>query len=570
MNRFIFIALTTVVLFSCKTGEVVSNDEPKIISKSDHPYYTAFHKGLRFKLQGRIDDAIKQFDLCLSMRENDPAVYYALSQLHLMKDDFTLSSENIKKAAELDPDNTWYIQELAYMYYEMNDFPKAVENFEKLTKAKPENVEWLFGYSEALIRNKQVKEAIDVLNDIEDQIGMNPQLSSEKYSLYMELGDEEAALNELAVCRLVFPKSPQLIGTYVQHYFGKNEMDKAIEMLEELVEADPENGRAHLALADIYRQQGKLNEAMIELEKAVRSSDVDIDSKMNVLFSVFEYYPELDDEVLPVIEALVETHAQEAKAWSMMGDFLLKKKDNDGALDAYRTALEFDKSRYPIWDQVLIMEYQAGKFELLYTDSKACLELFPNVPTVYLLFGVAANLTERYEEALDPLTMGVELVINDRPLKAEFKGQLAEAYFGIGDKKEGIKAYQEAIELDPASNLIRNNFAFRLASEKTELDLAESLIDQVLERRDDVAQYQDTKGFVLFQKGEYDSAKQYFEAAYEMDPTDGLILEHLGDVQAKKGDSSKAKMWWQRAIDAGRENENLRRKLKDGKYYDPN
>ena len=33
-------------------------------------------------------------------------------------------------------------------------------------------------------------------------------------------------------------------------------------MLEELVKADPENGRAHLALADVYRERRKRNQGI--------------------------------------------------------------------------------------------------------------------------------------------------------------------------------------------------------------------------------------------------------------------------------------------------------------------
>lgn len=571
MNRIISYIFFASVLFSCKTGEIVSNQkEPEKITRADHPYYTAFHKGLRLKLQGRLDEAIQQLDYCLSVRDNDPAVYYALSQLHLMKDNFSLSSEYIKKAAELDPENTWYTQELAYMYYETKDFEKAIENFKKLTSIEPDNIDWLFGYSEALIQKGEIEKAIEVLNQIEGQLGINPQLSAEKYELYMSLGNTEAALNELAVCKKVFPKSPQLIGTYVQHYFSQNQINKAIEMLEELVEADPNNGRAHLALSDIYRQQGKSKESLAELLIAVRSSDVEIDSKMNVLIAVHDQYPGVSSEVMEIVDELVKQHPTDAKSWSMKGDFMLKKGNEEDALKAYRKALEFDKSKYPIWNQVLIMEYQAGMFELLYEDSKECSELFPNVPTVYLLLGVGANLTNHHREAVDALTVGLGFVVNDKFLEAEFHGQLGEAYFGVGEPDNGKKSYKEAIKLDPGSNLIKNNFAFRLATSKTDLDLAESLINQVLENLGDVAQFIDTKGWIMFQKGDYEKAKEIFGMAYDTDPNDGLILEHLGDVNAKLNNTKVAIEWWNKALEAGRNGELLKKKINDGKYYAPN
>ena len=49
---------------------------------------------------------------------------------------------------------------------------------------------------------------------------------------------------------------------------------------------------------------------------------------------------------------------------------------NEEALAAYKQALVYDQSVYPIWNQVMIMEYSAGNMDSLYKESKKCIELF--------------------------------------------------------------------------------------------------------------------------------------------------------------------------------------------------
>jgi tetratricopeptide (TPR) repeat protein len=214
------------------------------------------------------------------------------------------------------------------------------------------------------------------------------------------------------------------------------------------------------------------------------------------------------------------------------------------------------------------MEYQQGLHEELYQDSKRCLEIFPSIATVYLLNGVSANQTRRYTEAVDALSVGKEMVFNDKAIKAEFLGQLGEAYFGLKEFSEGKEQYKKALEFDPNSLLIKNNFAYRLANERMDLDLAESLIAQVVLRAPSESQFLDTYGWVLFQKGEYEKAKSEFESAYAYNTKDDVILEHLGDVYFKLNDLEKALIWWEKAK-AIESNPTLEKKIADKKYYAP-
>jgi len=567
MHRGIYILLL-VVLFGCGTQKEVV-EQGATVSSKNYPYIEAFHQGVRLKTQGRYDEALEKFKACLEMRQDDDAVYYALSQIYLIKNDFESSSESIQKAAELDPDNTWYLQELAYMFYETEDYANSVKSFGRLVEIEPRNIDWLYGYAEALVKNGETMKAVEALNKAEEQVGAAPQFSIQKYQLYIEAGDTEAAVNELEQGQKKFPKDAQIIATMVDHYFRANQYSKAIEKLEELVVADPSNGRAHLALADIYRQQGRMDDAYRQLKEAFPLLDVDLDTKMQVLISIHDSQDKIDPKATELVDLLIQTYPDQAKPYSIKGDFLLKKGDDVEALKAYRTALEYDKTLYPIWNQVLIMEYQAAEFDLLYADSKECLELFPTMSIVYLLNGVSANQLKKHDEALESLESGIELVINDPAMKAEFYGQIGEAYFGLKDDNEGVTNYKKALSLDSKSNLLKNNFAFRLATAKKDLELAQSIIEQAVSSSPGQSQYQDTYGWVYFQQGKYDKAKAQFEKAYEINTQDRLILEHLGDVEYKLGNKSKALEWWKKGLEIDPEHKLLQKKIDNQKYYEP-
>ena len=434
---------------------------------------------------------------------------------------------------------------------------------------EPRNIDWQYGYAEALFRIGKTEQAIEALNRTEDQLGVNPSLSVQKYNWLMATKKPNEALEELIAAQKIFPKDPQLIATFVEHYFAINQIDMAVTMLEKLVVADPNNGRAHLALADILQQKGEKIRAYQELKLAFACPDIDLDTKMQILSTVLESSYKIDTELFDIVQGLVLSHPNEGKSHAILGDYLYRLERDEDALKSYQKALEFDKSQYPIWHQVLIMEYQSGKYNDLYRDSKECLTFFPAVSIVYLLNGVAANQLNKHEEALEILSLGSELIHNDKPLEAEFFAQIGDSYFGLKKLNEAKTNYQTAMELDKQSSLILNNFAFRLAMAKVDLDLAESLAKQAVDMAPEQATFLDTYGWVFFQQGNYEAALLEFEKSYNLNKEDNMILEHLGDVYFKKGNIDQALEWWRKAKGLSSFNKNLDKKIQDKKYYEP-
>ncbi len=570
MNKILYIFSFLFLLYACGTSsKVVKDQEQSTVSAKDYPYIEKFYKAQRLKINGRLDEAAALLNQCLEIRQDDDAVYYSLSQIELMRGNEALSAQYIEKAAKIDPENIWYIQELAYMYFERGNYDASVQNFKKLTKIEPRNIDWLYGYAEALSRSGKNIEAIEALDKTQERTGPHPELTLQKYRLYLGANKVEEGEQELLKGLELFPSEPAIIANLVDHYFRTRQETKAIDMLERLVQADPENGRAHLALSDIYLRQNKIEEAISELVKAIPSTDADLDSKMKLLISLHDRVNGWSDALMDGINTLIDMYPSEAKPYSIKGDFLLKDQRDKEALEAYKKALEFDKNQYPIWNQVLIMEYQLGEFENLFADSKECMEYFPTVSTVYLLNGVAANQIKNYDAADESLNFGLELVGSDASMKAEFFGQLGEAAFGRKKFSSAKEYYNKAIELSPGSNLLKNNFAFKLAYYNRDLQLAESLIGKVFKNGGDQPQYNDTYGLILLRKGEVEDAINEFEKALKGLPNDKLILEHLGDAHAINGELDQAFKYWEESQNAGNKDELLLKKIADRKYYAP-
>lgn len=565
--KLLYIFSAAVLISAC--GTLKKPKETKVFSKADYPYIEKFHEGVRLKQRGQFNEAIAAFEYCQGINPNDDAVQYALSELYLQTQQLSKSMEAIQKAAKLDPKNQWYTQEVAYMYYQKGNFAEAAKQFQKLTEKEPRNVDWLFSYAESLMRSKDSQGAIKVLDKLEEQVGANPELSIEKFRLYRQIKQDDKALNEINKALKVYPKDPQLLANLVDYYFEKNQSDKAFNYLIKLAEADPANGNAQMALAQYYDQKGDRKASYAALKKAFESEEIPIDKKMKILISMYDSQSKLDPEMFELADALMIKYPENAKVYAIRGDFFMKNDQPKEALEAFQKALEYDNSRYAIWDQVLIMEYQNQDFERLYKDSKKCLELFPTLVNVHLLNGISANQTKRYQEALDILSAGQELIVNDLPMKAEFLAQKGEAYFGLKKYTEAKDSYDQSLKMLPEQILTLNNYAYYLALNKMDLDKAEQMIQKVLVSFPSDSRYLDTYGWILFQKGKYAEAKIKFEAAFAAKDNDKLINEHLGDVAFKLGKTAEAVEHWKKARELGATNKNLDKKIEKKEYYEP-
>jgi tetratricopeptide (TPR) repeat protein len=366
ISIFSFVTLFVVGCGTVKKTAPIKSE----FSSANYAYIQNFHEGIRYKTKGQYEEAIQSFDKCLVVKQTDDAVYYALSQIYLRKKDLIKSVEYIQKAAKLDPSNRWYTEELAYLLMDEKKYAESAIQFEKLIKSEPRNVEWIYSYAECLSKSGKYNEAIKALGKTEELVGFQPELSIEKSRLYVQAKQPEKAINELISARKLAPKEPQLLGTLVELYFQTGNDQKGVSFLEDLVKVSPENGRAHLALADIYRQKGDRVKSMEQLKLAFICEDVDFESKMRLLVTLLETSKKVDESMMNLVNDFVKIHPNKAKLFSIQGDFYLRLNQEQEALNSYKKALELDQNQYLIWNQVLLMEYQTGKFEDLYSKSE--------------------------------------------------------------------------------------------------------------------------------------------------------------------------------------------------------
>ena len=172
--------------------------------------------------------------------------------------------------------------------------------------------------------------------------------------------------------------------------------------------------------------------------------------------------------------------------------------------------------------------------------------------------------TKQYERTVSMLTKGINYVVNNRTLKAEFYNYLAASEHELNNHKASDEYYEKSLALIPDNPLVLNNYSYYLSLRSKNLDKAQAMALKALDLNPNEATYQDTYGWVLYKLGQYKEALEWIKKAVEgTDRPSAEVLEHYGDVLYKLNQTKEAKDYWNRALEIEK-SERLQKKVTEG------
>jgi len=105
------------------------------------------------------------------------------------------------------------------------------------------------------------------------------------------------------------------------------------------------------------------------------------------------------------------------------------------------------KKDYNSLKLILERELKTKQFLELLEDSNKAMKIYPAQPFLYLMNGVALNSIRKYRDAIEILNSGLEYLVEDNELEAQFMEQLSLSYKGLGENKAATSYYKKAMEL---------------------------------------------------------------------------------------------------------------------------
>lgn len=569
MKRYFVAAVVSLILLFCVNIFAQS-------VASDSAVTDKFLQALAKKQIGKNDEAITLFEKLLSEEGDDAATMYQLAELYANLSEFDRAINLAQGAVKSDPYNAWYRQLLADIYLASGNLEAMVEETEQLVVFHPENLDYLQILAMAYLQNKQYSEAIEVYNQLESRTRVSEEVSMQKMQIYQLMGKRKKAFSEIEELVEAYPQNTRYHAILAELYNKSGETESAFKEYQIIKAIDPNDEYIDISLSDYYQKRGDLKRAQEYLVAGFDNPRLDIDTKIQILISILkiaDQVPEYQGQAEKLIGSLVVAHPDNPKAWSIYADYYAFANDLEKTRMGYRKVIEYDSSRYVVWQQLLFAESELNDQKALLSESERAIRLFPVEPIPYLFNGMVYFQEKNYVRAIQQFERGKDYVFNNDALKEQFATFLGDAYHAVGENQKAYSFYEKALAINPSNSYVLNNYAYYLTLENSNLERAEEMALKSVTLDPGNPSNQDTYGWVLFKRKKYDEAKVWIQKAVQQSPN-STLYEHYGDVLFKLGKVDQAVVNWQAALDKMDDAVDkdqralLQRKLKDKNYYE--
>ena len=523
------------------------------------------------KISGNLYSADSLYKKCLEINPNSGVVYYELSGIYRNLNNLEKALEYAKKSVDFSSENEWYLANLALLYKDLGNHQKSAEYFYKLSEAIPDKISYLFSLTEELLENNQYKKAIKILNKIENNIGINEELSIEKHKIYVYLRKNKKAIEELKKIIAKEPDNLRSIGLLAEFYENINKPDESKKLLFDMMQIDSTNGLVRLSLFQHFYKQQKFSKGYKELLKIMTSREVDEKLKKQILLQIAydNYSPYSTQEITQLSKKFLIEHYENSDVLLLLSNLHMMNSNIDSASYYLRESLKFNPSDIEVWIQLISTSLSKSKFQDVVKDANNAIESHPNQPFPYLALGIALSNLGELDEAIETLNNGRSLVIEDPILESDFSHELGNVFYKNKNIESSFKYFEESIKLNPENYILLNNYSYYLSLEKINLRRAEELILKVITKFPNVATYLDTYGWILFQQEKFILAeKELFKAVMYSNDQSGEILEHYGDVLYKLENKDGALLFWKKAEKTGEFSNQLIQKINENKFIE--
>jgi tetratricopeptide (TPR) repeat protein len=412
----------------------------------------------------------------------------ALAEAYERVHDYKNAAAVLKRAVELDPDNTRLQAGLAQDLLFGDQLDEAMPLYQQLAEDDPREPEYQLRIAQIYRAKHELGKARQALNKAKQMDPSNMDLIYEDVNLLEAEGKNDDAITEMkslidSTARRTYTAAQsanraQLLERLGTLYRGASQYTEAIDALRQAATLDPDSGaRISVLIVDTYRQARDLANAQREADQALKK------------------YP--DERMVQI------THAETLGDLGKIDDAVaeIKASAKGGVLDR-EMQLE------------IAQIYEKGK---RWTDMGKALDAAEKLcktedqkSAVYFMRGAMYERMKKYDQA-----------------EAEFR---------------------KVIQLNGQDANTLNYLGYMLADRGVRLNEAQDLIQKALDIDPQNGAFLDSMGWVYYRQGKLEQAEQLLTQALDHMGDDPTVHDHLGDVYFKLGKTREAIAQWQTSV----------------------
>ena len=436
---------------------------------------------------------------------------------------YSLSVDAYKKGLALKPSSVEGLSGLAQTYARMGRNDDAQQTLQQVLAANPRSDVDLQLAGELLLTTDP-KRAAEYLQRSE-AVKASPRTELLLARAYQRSGDGDSAHKMLDRARRSAPTNPEVMRAVASYYRDVGQYDQAVKMLEDLHSKDP-NTLAELAYS--YTLSGNPPAAARVYAVAASRAPKDIEIQLNAAQAMLNAGD--FGKATSLLDHAKELNPDHYRGFALRGRLDAAQHHNQDAIREYEAALQHLPDGVP-----------EG---VLYPIS-----LRVDLAEIYRDAGDDANASRVSNDASKAIS-AINLTGAARP---EFLRLRAATELAADDPDAAEKDLKEALQLEPRNGVILLNYA-HLLWETDRKEEAEKIYQAALAIDSSNAAALGSLGFLAREMGDAEAARKYFLELAKKQPDNYVPFLALGDLYSEKRQFAEAQESYEHAFQMGPSN----------------
>jgi tetratricopeptide (TPR) repeat protein len=502
----------------------------------------AFVEGSRLEENAEMENAISQYEKVLDVDPGQAELASRVAALLTRQEDFPRAIDILKDAIKANPRESGPLLQLALIYAKyLKKLDQARKYANQAIALDPKNIDAYQRLYEIELAAGDPRKSLAVLDRAKTVQTDDPQFWTHLGKLYASLTlkpdatlapddlrrvneiferaaqtakDDPAVLKDVADYYAASQQIQQAIPLYLRvlelqpddanareklatGFVLTNQRPKAIEMLQEIIKQHPEKYQSYDLLAQLLDDDAR---ALLRANQPDRAKAQFAKAAANYEQSIL-INPAHVTSYLRLADLLIGPVKDPERAVKVLAD--ARQRFQDAPEFTYFLALAQREAKHP---QQAIATFEEALHEAEGTDAEIITARF------YFDYAIAADQAQLHDKAAALL--------------------------------------RQSIGLDPANSAEAYNYlGYMWAEQNAHLDEAEEAVRHALDFDPNNGAYLDTLGWIHFRKAKFnDALSELLRAEQNLQRSDPVVFEHIGDTCAKLNRIPQALDYWQKAV----------------------
>ena len=384
----------------------------------------------------RYDDALEKFRDMIRKSPDTGVPEFHIARILMKQGEDESAIVQARRALAKNPENKDNKELLMELYKKTDDYSSAAAIMAELISDRKYNRKDFHELASLYQKANQTDKAIEVLDRINNSAGFD--INTEFYKVHLLLNDRNhnGALKILQKLNNDHPDNVEVLQRMARVYQLMNDSKNTDAVYEQILKIDPENPRA-VSYLSTRRKTGQSDENHIsKLFPYLRNTGIDVDEKILSLAPYVESVTENSQafpDLIKAAEILIGIYPSNARTNALYADLLYNSGSVNKSINFYKESLEYDKSNFMIWRQLMVIYSLMEDWELLLGISSEAIDYYPNQAQAYYHAGRASVNLGRFRDAYMYLDDGIMFSQNTEPMLSELR--LLKAKLFIQEKK---------------------------------------------------------------------------------------------------------------------------------------